>query len=116
MINLSTELLRYLPILSHAYYKYVQLHRELVDGEYQKYEEPDKSGGNINNLLIGYSISAEYFLSKNVALEIGALKDIGNTFYNAPNTNTLNSNIDDFTTTRYAIGLRYTIGRKVIAE
>jgi len=106
------------PIVSNKYREYISLERELVGNEYEceyiKHEESDKSGGNSTNLIFGYSVSAEYKLSKCIAFEIGALRDFGNTFYNSPNT--FSSSFENLTVTRYSIGLRYNIGKKKISE
>jgi len=106
------------PIVSDRYREYISLERELVDGAYQceyiKHEETDKSGGNLNNLILGYSVSAEYYINKNLALDIGALRDIGNTFYNAPNT--FSNDLENLTVTRYAIGIRYKLSKKEMTE
>jgi len=106
------------PIISNKYREYISLERELVGNEYEceyiKHEESDKSGGNSTNLIFGYSVSAEYKISKSIAFEIGALRDFGNTFYNSPNT--FSSSLENLTVARYAIGLRYNIDKKKISE
>lgn len=98
------------PLFTRSYREYIGLNRELIDGlhycEYERVEDIDKSGNFINNLQYGYSISAEYYLRKKIAVTLGAIRDLGNIFY-LDDTNQSFTSSNDLQTTRYNVGVKY---------